>query len=111
MDKSPAKLRALLDPRAYGVYVTLQEVFGPALVITSAYRPESGSTHSRRTALDIACSSSRYRYELVRLLITLGVNRIGIYPRHIHADVDQQAAQDVVWVGTYPQPEEDNPNG
>lgn len=105
-----SELRGVLTPKAYGVYVTLQEIFGSALIVTSAYRPTAGSTHSRRTAVDIACTSSRYRYELVRLLVTLGVTRIGVYPRHVHFDVDEQAAQDVLWVGSYPQPEEDNPH-
>lgn len=105
-----SKLRGVLTPEAYGVYVTLQEIFGSALIITSAYRPDPASSHSRRTAFDISCNSSRYRFELIRLLVTLGVNRIGVYPRHIHVDVDKQADQDVLWVGSYPQPEEDNPH-
>lgn len=105
---TPSKLRGVLTPKAYGVYITLQEVFGSALIVTSAYRPNDSSAHSRRTALDIACNSSRYRYELVRLLLALGVTRIGVYPRHVHFDVDQIADQDVFWVGSYPTPEEDN---
>ena len=70
-------------------------------VITSIYRPtDRDSEHYTGEAIDIACTTSRHRYNLVTLGIAFGCTRIGIYDRHIHFGFKQEKDQDVIWLGT-----------
>lgn len=65
--------------------------------ITSGYRhwthpveAKKGHTtgeHTRGTCADIACSTGRERYEIVRLALDLGFPRIGIAKTFIHLGI------------------------
>lgn len=68
--------------------------------ITSSYRTDDlESSHAYGLAVDIACTDSSKRWRIVEACITAGFNRIGIYDKHIHVDVDPAKAQDVMWWG------------
>lgn len=58
------------------------------------------SAHSRGLAVDLRCSRSLDRFRIVDGLLTAGFKRIGIYDKHIHADVDPSLPQTVIWWGT-----------
>ena len=74
--------------------------------ITSSWRSEeknkaingaSNSSHLRGNAVDIACDSSSKRHSIVLALLSAGFNRIGIAKTFIHADVDKDLPQKVIW--------------
>ena len=52
-------------------------------------------------AVDISCTASKYRYELVQVAQKF-FNRIGIsggsYGAFVHLDVDKEKVQEVMWV-------------
>ena len=57
------------------------------------------SAHVTGHGVDIACSGSRQRYQILRGLMDAGFHRIGIYDRHIHADTSPHNDPRVIWVG------------
>ena len=57
----------------------------------------SKSSHLRGYAADIACSSSRDRFHIVRALLSVGFDRIGIGATFIHVDNDTNKSEDVIW--------------
>jgi len=76
------------------------------MIITSGYRCKKhnlevggveGGSHPNGTGVDIKCDSSRARFLLLKALIMAGFTRIGIYKKHIHADLDPGKDQEVVW--------------
>jgi hypothetical protein len=48
-------------------------------------------------AADIACSGSRERFHMVRALLGVGFDRIGIGRTFIHVDNDPAKSEDVIW--------------
>ena len=77
-------------------------------IITSGFRDPAENTasggvddsaHTRGLAVDLRCSSSRNRLKMVSALILTGFTRIGVYDRHIHADIDPTLPQEVLWIG------------
>ncbi|MCP4323771.1 MAG: peptidase M15 [Alteromonadales bacterium] len=85
----------------------VREEYGKPIHINSGYRTEAhnekvggkpASSHLKGLAADIACSSSRERFNLVKLFIEHGINRIGIAKNFIHIDIDDDKDQDVIWV-------------
>ncbi len=85
------------------------------IIINSGYRclkhnrsPEVGSndtsSHPKGYAVDIKCTTSRYRFQLLKALIEAGFTRIGIRinkerpeKSFIHADCDPDKDPEVVW--------------
>lgn len=72
---------------------------GMPFSISSAYRPDDSGAHGRGLAVDIRCSGSIQRMAIVRALLNQGVPRVGVYDKHIHADVDPTLPQGM-WAGT-----------
>jgi hypothetical protein len=76
---------------------------GVPFYITSDYREGDQGAHGEGLAVDISDNlqgynvSSRWRYHVVRGLLGAGFSRIGIYDRHVHADVSASRDQDVIW--------------
>lgn len=79
---------------------------GSVMIITSGYRCEAytrlkkrnkTSSHLKGLAADIKCTNSTYRHYLIKALMTVGFNRIGIGEDFIHADLDTDKAQTVMW--------------
>jgi len=79
---------------------------GQAFIITNSYRdPDSDigvpdSAHKKGMAVDIRANDSRTRYNVLRGLLAAGFQRIGVYDKHLHADVDASKPTGVVWIGT-----------
>ena len=110
-----------LDPVFSYRLDTAREKAGVPFIITSpsGSRPASGPTSGFRTpdendaiassvkdsahltgkAVDLRVIDGLHRFYIVKGLIEAGFNRIGIYTKHIHADVDEGKPQDVVWIG------------
>jgi uncharacterized protein YcbK (DUF882 family) len=79
---------------------------GIPFIITSGCRCEAqnatvggapSSSHLIGRAVDIRSVYSRQRLLIVRSLLAVGFNRIGIYSGHVHADDDPNAPPDVMW--------------
>jgi uncharacterized protein YcbK (DUF882 family) len=85
----------------------VREDYGKPIVITSGYRTEAhnekvggkpNSSHLRGLACDVACTTSRDRFELVRLFLEYGITRIGIADTFIHIDIDDEdKSPKVIW--------------
>lgn len=65
--------------------------------LSSSYRGGDLGAHGEGLAVDIACLSSRWRFLILRGLISVGFTRIGIYPSHIHVDLSPGRDQEVCW--------------
>jgi hypothetical protein len=71
--------------------------------ITSSNRPytyKDPTNHLLGYAVDIRALTSQERYTILSSLIRTGFNRLGVYDRHIHADIDPKSPPHVLWVGT-----------
>lgn len=55
------------------------------------------SSHLFGLAVDISCKNSRVRFLIIRSLLAVGFNRIGVYKNHIHADIDKSKPSSVIW--------------
>ena len=75
--------------------------------INSAYRtPEHNakiggkpnSSHLKGLAVDISATDSRQRFIVLKALIEVGFNRIGVAKTFIHVDDDKDKSPEVVWV-------------
>lgn len=71
------------------------------MIITSGFRLDDKGSHGKALAVDISCTESRYRFHLLKALVEVGFTRIGIYSRHIHADIDDSRDLEVIWYGKY----------
>lgn len=100
-----------LDPLLIDILVKIEANLGENLQINSAFRSVSyevskgrpgTSAHCLGKAVDIYCYSDAFRYQIVKMALQFGVNRIGIYKSFIHLDVashkDGKTTQ-VIWHG------------
>ena len=56
-----------------------------------------GSSHLKGFAVDISCNNSADRFDLINCLLYVGFNRIGVAKTFIHADIDPDKVQGVMW--------------
>ena len=94
-----------LDPAFVARHDEARTRAGVPFRITSGYRPGDDKAHGLRVAVDIAAEDSRTRFHVVRGLLEMGFERIGVYDRHVHVDegdrvVPAQFPQMVMWWGT-----------
>lgn len=91
----------------------IREVYGKPIIINSGYRTEAhnakvggkmpdangigGSSHLKGLAVDIHCTTSQERHDLLQLFFLHNISRIGIAKTFIHIDVDEDKAQRVIW--------------
>jgi zinc D-Ala-D-Ala carboxypeptidase len=88
----------------------IRETIGEPLVITSGTRckthnaevgGKSNSAHAPKNgvsyAVDIACTSSRMRYKLLKAAFVVSIPRIGVSGRFIHLDTDPELDPNVMW--------------
>jgi len=61
---------------------------------------EEDSSHMLGLAVDLKCSYSGDRYRMLKVLLEVGFNRIGIYNQHLHCDLDRGKIPNVIWAGT-----------
>lgn len=55
------------------------------------------SSHLKGLAVDIACDNSVDRFDLINCLLDVGFSRIGVAKTFIHADIDFDKAQGIIW--------------
>lgn len=55
------------------------------------------SSHLKGLAVDIGAGDSERRFKILKALILVGFNRIGIYSWGIHVDVDPDKPAEVIW--------------
>lgn len=92
-EKMSRRLVAMLDLARHGAGIPFH--------ITSSFRDGDDLSHGDGHGVDIACVSSSDRYAIVNSLLIVGFSRIGIYPRHIHADISRRLPQGVLFLGGY----------
>ena len=56
------------------------------------------SAHLRGTAVDIRCTTSHARLLILDSLLASGFTRIGVAKTFIHADIDMELPQEVLWL-------------
>ncbi len=80
---------------------------GVPFVINSAYRSyqwekdngrDGSSSHTLGLAVDIKATSSRNRFLILDGLFKAGFKRIGIHKHFIHADIDPDKGEQVIWM-------------
>jgi hypothetical protein len=94
-----------LSPELVEMLDEAREGANTPFVITAGYAKSRGkhiehSAHLRGLAVDIRCWDSWSRFRIVCALLEAGFTRIGIYDKHIHADIDTELPERVIWVGT-----------
>ena len=103
----------LMDERLLEILDDVREEFGKPIKINSGYRTlahnekvggkmpkedgTGGSSHLYGLAVDIACDNSVDRFKLITILLSHGINRIGIADTFIHIDVDPEKSSNVIW--------------
>jgi len=97
----------LMDKKILDMLDEVREIYGKPITINSGYRTlrhnasakgKTKSSHLKGLAVDIACSTSRDRYNLLEALKSVGFNRIGIAKSFIHVDIDSDKSGNVIWV-------------
>lgn len=87
-----------------------RDLYGNPLIITSGYRDPiknekvggvKDSSHTSGLGIDLSCIGMENQIKLAWALGLAGFRRIGVYPRHIHADTDSTKPQNVLWFGEY----------
>ena len=80
--------------------VKLETELDRELTITSGKRDKKGSSaHNTGKAIDIRAWTGKDRFQIIQAANKLGVNRIGVYDRHVHLDVDMTKGQNTMWIG------------
>jgi len=70
-------------------------------ILTSTFRLNDQRTHGKGLAVDILCTNSKTRLIILKALLAVDFNRIGIYADHIHVDV-AASLPPCLWHGIYP---------
>ena len=96
-----------LDPEFVAMLDRARGLARTPFVITSGLRTPlqnestpnavSDSAHLSGLAVDLACSGSQERYQIIKALLAVGLCRLGIYEKHIHTDADTTKPQNVIW--------------
>lgn len=97
----------LMQPDMIDMLNQAREILGESIVLTSAWRCREhnhkvggvdSSSHVNGWAVDIKCTNSRYRYNLINALTKVGFNRFGVGKQFVHVDADPTKDKDVCWV-------------
>lgn len=97
----PCKMSQLSD-QLLKMLDLARHIYGKPIVITSAYRSRQyelskgrtgTSSHVLGLAVDIRCSNSVDRLDLVSALLSVGFRRIGISRNFVHVDIDPDKVQ------------------
>lgn len=99
--------KANISPALVAILQQIREAAGRPLTIESGVRcfdhnikvgGKPNSAHTRGLAVDIVCTDSRQRHELVNLALQAGISRIGIGKTFVHIDIDTSLAPRVIWL-------------
>lgn len=78
------------------------------MIVNSGYRTKAhnervggspDSAHTKGLAADIHVLDNTFRYNLIRIAMKHGINRIGVYRTFIHLDMDSSKQSNVIWYG------------
>lgn len=84
-----------------------REFAGIPFIITSGFRCERhnkevggvrNSAHTKGLAVDIIADNPRRRFIILKALLDVGFNRIGIASKFIHVDDDKEKPHGVIWL-------------
>ena len=84
----------------------VRDKFDKPIHINSGYRTPAhneavegteNSSHLKGLAVDIACDNSIDRFDLINCLLDVGFSRIGVAKTFIHADIDPDKSNGVMW--------------
>jgi len=79
---------------------------GIPFIINSGYRSKThnkevggveNSSHTTGLAVDLSAPTDSKKFAILKALLDVGFNRIGVYATHIHADMDSTKSQNVLW--------------
>ena len=96
----------MMDKTLLEMLDEVRDKFDKPIHITSGFRTPAHneavggvetSSHLKGLAVDIACNNSTDRFDLINCLLDVGFSRIGIGNTFIHADIDQDKTQGVIW--------------
>jgi zinc D-Ala-D-Ala carboxypeptidase len=91
---APALVERLVDARKRAM---VPFVITEGLASGGSHVPNSA--HGRGLAVDLRAHDSVTRFKMVKALLDAGFARVGVYDKHVHADVDDSLPQGVLWVG------------
>lgn len=95
-----------MDDRLLQMLDEARSICGFPFVINSAFRTvaherlnyRSGySSHTRGLAVDIKVPNDIARYDMIRALLAVGFQRMGIYRTFIHVDIDNTKLSPCIW--------------
>jgi uncharacterized protein YcbK (DUF882 family) len=96
----------MMDKTLLEMLDEVRDKFDKPIHITSGFRTPAHneavggvetSSHLKGLAVDIACTNSKDRFDLINCLLDVGFSRIGVGDTFIHADIDQDKTQGVIW--------------
>jgi len=96
----------MMDKTLLEMLDEVRDKFDKPIHITSGFRTPSHneavggvetSSHLKGLAVDIACKKSTDRFDLINCLLDVGFSRIGVGNTFIHADIDTDKTQGVIW--------------
>ena len=96
----------LMDKELLEMLDDVRDKFDKPIHINSGYRTPQhnedvggteNSSHLKGLAVDIACDNSIDRFDLINCLLDVGFSRVGVAGTFIHADIDSDKAQGVMW--------------
>ena len=96
----------LMDKELLEMLDDVRDKFDKPIHINSGYRTPQhneavggteNSSHLKGLAVDIACDNSIDRFDLINCPLDVGFSRIGVAKTFIHADIDPDKAQGVMW--------------
>lgn len=98
-----------MSPKLMHELDRLRDFLGFPLFVSSAFRPvdyelkrgrNGKSAHCKGLAIDLKCSDSQKRFQIVAAALSPGFmfTRIGIAPTFIHLDIDDTLPQCVMWL-------------
>jgi len=97
----------LMDKTLLEMLDEVRDKFDKPIHITSGFRTPAHneavggvetSSHLKGLAVDIACTNSTDRFDLLNCILDVGFSRVGIAKKFIHIDIDFEKAQGVTWI-------------
>jgi zinc D-Ala-D-Ala carboxypeptidase len=96
----------LMDKTLLEMLDDVRDKFDKPIHINSGYRTPAhneavggteNSSHLKGLAVDISCTNSKDRFDLINCLLDVGFSRIGVAKTFIHADIDPDKSKGVMW--------------